>query len=45
MHFIYITENFDWIHKNNLCRIYDSHEQHSYLSKRVVKPRIPLFLK
>lgn len=38
MHFIYITENFDWINKNkygytlDLCRINDSHEQHSYLS-------------
>ena len=38
MHFLYITENFDWVHKNkygytlDLCRINDSHEQHSYLS-------------
>ena len=38
MHFIYITENFDWVHKNkygytlDLGRINDSHEQHSYLS-------------
>ena len=38
MHYLYITENFDWIHKNkygytlDLCRINDSHEQHSYLS-------------
>ena len=38
MHFLYITENFDWINKNkygytlDLCRINDSHEQHSYLS-------------